>query len=213
MKDGKNLYERLIQITGNDTLEIFGESGSCKTTFALETAKDALKSGKKVLFIDTERNIVNKPEGIDLVYFPSFIEAYNYVLALPRGYGLIILDSVGAPALGEYAKMDMKSRGDVLLKIQNIAYTLKKYTKENNALAIVTNQPVSEFNKSKDAVLTPFGDKSIYFFKEVWSSETLSSTPDRTSCAIKTFRSRAAGRGKRLFKLEVTNAGVEVTEE
>ena len=74
MKDGKNLYERLIQITGNDTLEVFGESGSGKTTLALEVAKDAIKQGKKVLFVDTERNIVNKPEGIDLVYFPSFME-------------------------------------------------------------------------------------------------------------------------------------------
>lgn len=213
MKDGKNLYERLIQITGTDIIEVFGESGTCKTTFALEAARDAIKKGVKVLFIDTEKNIVNKPDGVDLVYFPSFIEAYKYILTIPRGYGLVILDSMGLPILGEFANMDMKSRGEVLLKAQSVSYALKKYSNENKAVVIVTNQPVSEFNKGKDAVLTPFGDKSIYFYKEVWSSESLSSTPDRTSCAIKAFRSRTAGRGKRIFKLEVTNAGVEVSEE
>lgn len=210
--DGTNLYGHLLEITGTDIIELFGESGTCKTTFCMEVIKDALTDKKKVLFIDTEKNIVSQPDGINLQYFPSFNDVYKYISALPKGYDLVILDSLGLPILGEFARLGTKERGDILLKAEAIAYYLKKYSYDNKALVLVTNQPTSAFNKGKDAILTPFGDKSIYFFKEVWKTQALSSAPERTACSVSAFRSRRNGRGKRLFTVVVNNDGVEVTK-
>lgn len=191
-----------------DTVEIFGDSGTGKTTAALEFCK--MYKGKKIKYFDTERNIVDTPEGIDYEYVADFEELYQKIMGLRPGYDLVIVDSLGLPVLGEFATKSVKEKGDSLLKAQAICYTFKKYSHKNNCLVLITNQPESEFNKSREHILRPFGDKSIYFFKEVWKTDRLSSTPSQTSCVCRAFRSRMYGMGTDLFRLQITKDGVKV---
>lgn len=196
----------MLEEVGIDTLEVFGESGTGKTSFCLEILKN--HTGKAV-YIDTERNLLKAPENCTYHYVPDFREVYKLISTLPDGYSLVILDSLGLPILGQFATMGVKERGDVLLQAQSVSYLLKKYSFKNKALVIVTNQPESEFNKEKGHILRPFGDKSIYFFKEVWKTEQTFSTPGKTVCTVNAFRSRSCGRGKPLYRLEFDNSGTK----
>lgn len=45
---------------GNDVPEIFGDTGTGKTAFVKKVAHDAVEAGKKVFFLDTERNFTKK---------------------------------------------------------------------------------------------------------------------------------------------------------
>ena len=205
-----NLYELIVADVGNDILEVFGGSGSGKTTFALEVIRTARELGKKVFYIDTERNIKEPLPPEEYAYISSFNDLHRFALqSLPKA-DLIILDSIGVTALGEYASLDMKQRGEALMRVQSIFYKLKQWTQRNNALAIVLNQPVSDFNKGEGVILGPFGDKGIYYCKEVWKSIMVGSTPEKTVCMIESFRSRLNGRGKRLFKLDISGQGVKI---
>jgi len=203
----------MLEELGHDTLEVFGESGTGKTTFCLEILNSV--KGKKSIYIDTEKNILSKlsvPSETEYIYVSDFKELYRFILSLKDGYKLVILDSLGLPILGEFATLNLNERGDVLLKAQAISYELKKYSQRNEALVIVTNQPESEFAKEKGHILRPFGDKSIYFFKEVWKTSLQFSTPNKTVCSVKSFRSRSYGRGKPLFKIIISDEGRKIED-
>lgn len=187
-------------------------SGTSKSTFCVELAKEAIKAGKKVKYIDTEKNLKGKLEGADYEYNPDFAKIFEIVQNLKPGYELVILDSLGLPILGEFATVSMKEKGNFLLKAQAISYMLKKYACNNKCFIIVTNQPESEFNKDRDHVLRPFGDKSMYFYKEVWKTENIISMPETTTCVVNAFRSRNYGRGYRLFNVNIGKNGTTITE-
>jgi GTPase SAR1 family protein len=198
----------MLEKFGNDTIEVFGESGTGKTTFVKAVLEHY--SDRKSIYIDTERNLLDKLKNGEYKYIPDFKELFNFIMHLPDGYQLVVLDSIGLPILGEFATMGLNERGDVLLKAQAICYSLKVYSHKNNALILITNQPESEFAKEKGHVCRPFGDKSIYFFKEVWKTFTRMTIPSRTICDVKAFRSRFYGRDKPIFQITIADAGVEV---
>lgn len=204
------LYETIQKLAGKDTLEIFGNSGSGKTTFCLEVVKAYIAKGKKVLYIDTEKNLLKVPQGITYKYFADFNDVSAFVQNLPQGYDLVVLDSMGLPILGKFAWLNARERGDILLKCEGTSSNLKIYCQKNNATSIVTNQPESEFGKNMYHILRPFGDKSIYFFKEVWKTKIIKQEPTITICRIEAFRSRQFGRKTELFELQVTKSGVKL---
>jgi RecA/RadA recombinase len=207
------ITESVLKITGEpDLIEIFGDSGSAKTSFCIELVKEAIKSGKKVKYIDTEKNLKGKLEGADYEYNPDFSTIFKIVQNLKPGYDLVILDSLGLPILGEFATVSLKEKGNFLLQAQAMSYMLKKYACNNKCMIFVTNQPESEFNKDRDHVLRPFGDKSIYFYKEVWKTEKVFSTPDVTTCVVNAFRSRNYGQGYRLFNIKIAKDATTITE-
>jgi hypothetical protein len=96
----------------------------------------------------------------------------------------------------------------VFNELQVITGELKKYAQTNEALVIITNQPKSDLSGEDNPM--PFGDKSIFGMKEVWRTDKVSSNEVKTTCSIKSFRSRQAGMGKNLFKLSVSDEGVEI---
>jgi len=194
----------MLEEIGYDTLEIFGESGTGKTTFCKQVVESF---DGKALYIDTEKNLLKAPEKCDYTYISDFKQLFQFIVNLKDGYKLVVLDSLGLPILGEFASMSLNERGDVLLKAQAISYELKKYSQRNKALVIVTNQPESEFAKEKGHILRPFGDKSIYFFKEVWKTSMQFSTPSKTVCNVKAFRSRQFGRDTLLYKIIISKDG------
>jgi len=217
------LYDKLNEFVGFDTLQVFGNTGSCKTRFALQAIKEYSEQDKKCIYIDTERNLLAKPENCEYNYYSDFKEMIRFVcgkkdkkgdyLAFPGlqpGFDLVVLDSMGAPALGEFAQSDARQKGDILLDCEALSYELKRYCQKNNALAIVLNQPESDFNKSPYQVRRPFGDKAQFFYKEIWKSKIIKQEPAKTVCQIDSFRSRFTGRKNSLFEVSVTNKGVEV---
>lgn len=232
--EADSLIQEVIDFCGGpDLIEVFGPSGSGKSEFAVQTAQSALNdAGKEVLFIDTERNIgeMDRIDGADYVYVPEWHDIYHYVngtsgslsndpfgenttnkRSIPGGYDVVVLDSIGFPALiqyGKYRVADDAEQFKVFNELQVITGELKKYAQKNNALVIVTNQPKSDLSDAEDP--DPFGDKSIFGFKEVWKTEKASSSEIRTKCNINAFRSRQSGKGKKLFQLDISNDGVEV---
>jgi len=202
------VFEKVVSISGRDTLMLFGNSGTCKTTFSVELLKSAPKPS---LYIDTEKNIIDeKALGCGYIYCSSFDMLYSAVMNMKKGYKCVVVDSLGLPVLGEFATKDTRQRGEILLRAESISYMLKKYSQSNECLVIVCNQPVSEFGKSDGVKLDPFGDKSKYFYKEIWETVMLSASPSETRCTVKAYRSRRMGMGTRICDISVSSKGVNI---
>jgi RecA/RadA recombinase len=213
-----DLYNKLLLLVGNDLLQIFGPSGSGKSTFAYLVMKSALEQGKKVFWLDSERNLSDKMidelkakySNLTYIYTPVFSEVMNHARNLPTA-DLYVLDSLGFSVLPQYAEASMDEKGRMLLKAVSLTQYFKIATYRNKALAIVTNQPVSSFGKPgvPEDMLKPFGDKSIYGYKTVWRTSIDKTNESETVCLVKAWRDRNFGRDKLLFRLRITSAGVE----
>jgi len=67
------ILAKVKEIVGNDLLQIFGPSGSSKSTFAYYIAEEAVELGLKVVYIDTERNLDIKDDStIRILLYPRF---------------------------------------------------------------------------------------------------------------------------------------------
>ena len=222
------LYEEVQKKVGHDTFELFGDTGTGKTTFALELVKEYVAKGKKVLYVDSEKNLLSTPKGVDYKYVPSFDDMYSVfikketqmdaikdhiekALAIKTKYDLIVLDSMGLPVLGKFALMDLRNRGNILLACEAVSMMLKYYCNKNKCTALVLNQPQSDMGKNMYSVLKPFGEKSAYFYKEIWKSRATHTGPDETVLSIEAFRSRSHGRKTKLFEMSITDSGAKIT--
>jgi len=209
------LLDLIYEYVGFDVLEVFGDTGSGKTAFVKRVAYEAANAGKKVFYLDTERNLTKN--DIDLLkkctykYTPVIEEIDRIVQSLPAG-DVVILDSVGFPVLTTFARMSMKQKGDALLKLIAIFGSLKEWAYKNNGIVLVTNQPESEFNKAPNHILRPFGDKSQFAAKEIWETIKQDSKPGLTTSSIKAFRSRSVGHGTPIASMKITNTGVEIKQ-
>lgn len=199
------ILAKVKEVVGNDLLQIFGPSGSGKSTFAYYIAEEAVELGLKVVYIDTERNLDIKDSTIEYYYIPDFDDVIEFCRRLPKA-DLYILDSLGFPAVSKLATVGMKEKGDIFLNCINLTHIFKIATQKNKALAIVINQPVSEFaRKESEDDLPPFGEKSIYGYKEIWRTYLIRANVNETLCSIKAWRSRKFGRGKELFRVRISN--------
>ncbi len=207
------LLEMIDSYVGNDVLEIFGETGTGKSQFVLEVAREALAAGKKVYYLDTERNLTKKDvaclKGCQYKYTPDMDEIDRLAQCLPK-VDVVIIDSIGFPVLTTFARMPLKQKGDALLKLIAIFGDLKKWAYKNDGVVLVTNQPESDFNKDKGHVIRPFADKSQFAAKEIWKTEFVSRRPDSTKTKINAFRSRSVGHGTRIADMEINNSGVHI---
>ena len=208
-----NLLDLIQKYVGNDVMQVFGDTGTGKSKFALEVARESIAAGKKVYYLDTERNLTTEDiaslQGCDYKYTPVLDEIDKIVQKLPA-VDVVILDSIGFPVLTSYARLSMKQKGDALLKLIAIFGDLKIWAYRNNGVAVVTNQPESEFNKEKGHIFRPFGDKSQFACKEIWKTEFEHRSPTETKVSIKSFRSRSMGQRTKIASLKITDAGVEV---
>lgn len=234
--DEGSLIRDVIEFCGGpDLIQIFGETGSAKSEFVIEVGKSAIRdAGKDVLFIDTERNLSDneRMEGVDYVYVPEWHDLYAYISrkeqklsdkpfgenstgerTLVDGYDVVVLDSIGFPALMQYDEYSIEDDADQFQVFQELQYMtgrLKKYAQFNDSLILVTNQPKSELSGSDDP--GPFGDKSQFGFKEMWKSVKNSSRSTGTECSLEAFRSRQAGKGKTLFSITINDEGTDIVD-
>ncbi|WP_319506035.1 ATP-binding protein [uncultured Methanolobus sp.] len=208
-----HLLDLIHGYVGNDVLEVFGDTGSGKSKFAMAVAKEAIAAGKKVFYLDTERNLtetdIKTLKGCEYKYTPIIDEIDRIVQKLPK-VDVVIIDSIGFPVLTAYARMSMKQKGDALLKLIAIFGDLKGWAYLNSGVVIVTNQPESEFNKEPGHVLRPFGDKSQFAAKEIWKTEIVDRKPAYTNIRISAFRSRSVGHRTKIADMKISSNGVEL---
>lgn len=212
---GGSVINIIRSYVGDDVLQVFGPTGSGKSQFALECARQALSEGKKVFYLDTERNLtdddIKSLKGCDYRYTPVLEEIDKICRNLPK-VDVVIIDSIGFPILTAYARYSMKQKGDALLKLIAIFGDLKQWAYKNNGLAIVTNQPESDFNKEAGHIIRPFGDKSQFACKEIWRTDIKTRSTTSTKSEIKAFRSRSCGYKTLIANMEISDAGVSVVE-
>ena len=208
-----NILDLIQKYVGNDVLQVFGDTGAGKSKFCFEVAMQAIATGKKVYYLDTERNLTDADvahlKGCDYHYTPVLDEIDKIVQNLPA-VDVVILDSIGFPVLTTYARLSMKQKGDALLKLIAIFGDLKTWAYKNNGVAVVTNQPESEFNKEKGHIFRPFGDKSQFACKEIWKTKIKTRGATETNISIEAFRSRSVGMGAKIATMKITDSGVEV---
>jgi hypothetical protein len=222
MSERKNAYQVLRTIVEEDTGLIYGKTGSGKSQFLTMAIREAVALDKKVALMDTEGNYSGDVkrylmQNTTYTKTPDFEEVFQWALDLDEGYDLVVLDSFGAPVLGEFALASLKQRGDMLLKGEALAYTLKKYAQKNNCMVLVSNQPVSEMGKARDFKsgelkdpLEPFGGKANFFWKEVvWIGKVADGLVSKFD--LTTYKSRHMPTNHKLGTFSVSNSGIDIT--
>ena len=215
--------------------QIFGDTGTGKTAFCRELAEKAADAGKKVVYWDSEGNMTRKQRA-------AMAEHKNIEYILDRDWedirhmlpvtgednrtgqsiysktpklkkcDLFILDSIGVPVLGIYGDLKQNQKGEALQGMQGLVYRLGAWAEKNDAVVIITNQPTSEMNKTKEQIAqgSPFGDKAKYFTKEILKITIGERSEYKTVCHLLAWRSRSRGRGAMLGKVTISDKGTEI---
>lgn len=216
----EELVDELIRIfdVKGDLIEIFGKSGSCKSKFMEEVARSAMRKGLKVTYLDSERNLsrgfINEL-GKSYIYNPKFDELKKITSSLPKA-DVLLFDSVGLPALTKVARMGRSAgqneKGGVYLDMEAIYGYIKDWCFDNQAVAIVSNQPKSEFAKTQEQKerLEPFGDKCRYLVKHVLRMVKMKSPQGTTHVDIISHRTRDFADDQILGSIKVSDEGTRV---
>ena len=123
---------------------------------------------------------------------------------------LIVIDSIGFPIYTEWVSRNLAEKGQALLKMAHYMAKLKPYCKKNNALCIITNQPVSEMAVAMHKERKPFGGKAYHIAKEIVRpvKDEKKSDLGQTIIYLKTFRSRKYPKDLTLATVKITSDGV-----
>jgi RecA/RadA recombinase len=222
------LLDILYDLVDDDLLQIYGKTGTGKTTIAMKAALEAKEQKKSVIYVDTEKNSSKKQRDylkkVGIVY--DFIrkpersnetqldKLQDYLKRLPK-HDLVIIDSLGLPALSTYVNApNQQVQGQTFKKMIAISDCLKTYANNNESLVIVINQPESDMNKDQNVERRSFGDKSEYYYKEMLVTKFAKSgrSESKTTIVVKTYRSRSHGMGTKLFTVEITDNGIKVIQ-
>jgi RecA/RadA recombinase len=225
-KKSTSIFDNIEDLIEFGVGQIFGDTGTGKTAFCREVAEQAADAGKKVVYWDSEGNMTRKQRA-------SMNEHKNIKYVLDRDWhhiknmlnddlskgayklgkcDLFILDSIGVPVLGIYGTMKQNQKGEALQGMQGLLYNLTVWAEANSAVVIVTNQPVSEMNKTKEQIADrhPFGDKAMFFTKEILKIVIGERNEYKTVCHLLAWRSRSRGRGAMLGKVTISDKGTEI---
>lgn len=226
-KGNVGLLGILYDLVDDDLVQIFGKTGTGKTSIATQAAMEARQSGKAVYYLDPEKNISKRKKaamikaGVDYVpYTPSsggfktvrdLEELHDHIKRIKK-YDLVIIDSLGLPCLSVYCAGNQRDQGLTFQKMMLISNTLKSYANKNKCLVIVINQPESDMNKDSNTERRSFGDKVEFYYKELLKTAFVKKSESKTTIVVKTYRSREYGQGTKLFTVEITADGVEVIQ-
>lgn len=215
MSEAWNLYKIMHSIVGNDSGMVFGPTGSGKSMFVRSVAQSAVQQDVKVAMCDTEANYIHEDiewlkANLDYKHVTRLKNISEWIKALPQGFKLIIVDSIGGPAYGEYTRADMKQAGNIFKLIAEVAYEIQQYCQKNDAMGLLVNQPTSEFSAKEAKEQEPFGGKSGFYTKEVL--KTIKLSPERGWSIIKmeVYKSRHMRSGFVLGTLGISSKSVAV---
>ncbi len=209
------LVEGIKRVVGEDVLILFGDTGSMKTILALKLVQDALGGGQRAFYLDTEGNLPHhlaEALGGAYKYTPVWSEVEDIVKGL-KDYDLFVMDSLGMIALGNWASMSVKGRGDARLKEINLLWRLKQWAYARHSLVVITTQPESEYAGGDDGPRGqgPVGGKGLFVGKEIWRPVVDKTEEHFTRAKIVAWRSREFGTGAHL--LTVTRRDAEIAVE
>ena len=212
-----NLFTLLTKICKNDLMQIFGPTGTGKTSACARLALDARLKGKSVLYIDTEGSINEdqieaiKKSGTKYQFVQQFSKLCDEVTRLPV-VDVVIIDSAGVPALSAYCESNLGGQGKILQQFITMSNKLKTYAINNKSLVVVINQPESSMGKGEDAILEPFGEKSRYYYKEILKTNYAKRgrKTEMTTLVLRAHRSRCMGIDKHMCTMEITDNGIKV---
>lgn len=224
----QTLYKNLLYIVEEDVGMIYGPTGSGKSFLVEGLVQSAVEEEEKpvaIAFLDTERNFTGETmkwlqQKVSYRYIANFDGVKKWVEALKPGKKLIIIDSLGAPVLGAFSQSSLRQRGEMLLGGVDVLYRLKVYCQENGAMAIITNQPVSEMGAKRDMrtgdlleELDPFGGKWGHSVKEVFRCEKRDTKGIETHIDIMVHKSRHMPAGHRLARMTINSAATTIEFE
>jgi len=145
--------------TGRFT-EIFGSEGVGKTTLALSIVKNAIESGKRVLYVEPENNLSldfvervfgYSPDDDNFILIQSSVAEDALSICedgVREAYEVIILDSIGALVPSKVAEKELTDRTVALLSHYITLFTQRNATlvNKNNIAMIFLNQVRDDFS-------------------------------------------------------------------
>ncbi len=196
---------------------IYGVAGSGKTNLALEATISAIMRGKKVIFIDTERNFsperfvqMYKKEKLSSVLIKepaNFQEQHETILSLEDklanlDVGLVVVDSIVA-----LYRIEMKQENiyEVNAMLSEQFLKLARLAKKHDIPVVVTNQVYSLFDS--DEIELVGRDIPKYSSKCLIMLEKLNS--GRRRATLVKHRHMPEGLS---VEFEITEEGVKVVE-
>lgn len=223
------VYDKLKELAeGNELIMIFGEAGSCKSRFVHYLTIEAERAGHKVLYVDAEgslpgymtrelRHYERCPE-MNLARLIDRIER-----ARKENLDGLVIDSVGLPGLVQFITLPMKQRLEANLQLARLLQLCYAFAQEKKGLAIVTNQPLSEFSHvsvgdlpprvEPGEILPPWGGKAALFVPKLILRTEVVQHNGATKVALKTYKSRDLAFGKQIAEFVIDDRGVSVRWE
>lgn len=214
-------YKKLLELAdGGDYLEFFASAGHGKSRFLAFIALEVIRAGKRAIFLDCEHSLpkrIQKQLGSSYkrLDFMDLDLLVDEVAKLPNGLDLICFDSIGFPVLISYAKMNMKQRGDALLKTILLRGYMKHYAENFDVLALGANQPKSDLWGASHDVKTedleektpPVGGKSIHIAKGVIRMSVESKADGKSVFGLRAFECQDLPFNKLLATFTINEQG------
>ena len=224
----KTAFERLTELVGRHLIEIYSDTGSGKSRLVHHIAVEAERSGKKVLYLDTENSLPvgfeKQLKNYELKTAKSAIELLRNLIARvlrarDEKFDMIIVDSIGLPVLAGLSEMSARERGDAFQLMATLRFQMMGFAFEHG-LAIGTNQPVSELAQvsmlgkepkvAEGEPLPPFGGKSEFIAKLILRSEVVKKTPNLSTFKLVVYKARNHGQEYEFAKFTIGDDGVKI---
>ena len=224
----KTAFDKLLELTGNHLIEIYSDTGNGKSRLVYHIATEAERSGKKVLYLDTEKSL---PVGYEKHLKNYEVHTAKTALDLLRqliarirrardeDFNLIVVDSIGLPVLAALPEMDMRERGDAFQLMASLRFQMMGFAFEHG-LTIATNQPVSELAQvsvrgkapkvAAGEPLPPFGGKSEFMAKLILRSEAVQKAPKQSIFKLVVYKAREHGQEYEFARFTVDDKGVSI---
>lgn len=224
----KTAFDKLLELVGNHLIEIYSDTGNGKSRLVYHIATEAERSGKKVLYLDTEKSL---PVGYEKQLKNYEVHTAKTALGLLRqliervrrardeDFNLIVVDSIGLPVLAALPEMSMRERGDAFQLMASLRFQMMGFAFEHG-LTIATNQPVSELSYvgvggnapkvSRNEPLPPFGGKSEFMAKLILRSEAIQKAPSKSIFKLAVYKAREHGQEYEFARFSIDNKGVSI---
>lgn len=224
----KTAFDRLLEKVGNHLIEIYSDTGNGKSRLVHHIATEAERSGKKVLYLDTEKSL---PVGFEkqLKHYEvhtakTALDLLRQLIARVRkardeDFNLIVVDSIGLPVLASLPEMSLRERGDAFQLMASLRFQMMGFAFEHG-LTIATNQPVSELSYSSIAgnepkvsrgePLPPFGGKSEFMAKLILRSEAVQKSPKQSIFRLVVYKAREHGQEYEFARFSIGKDGVSI---